>query len=253
MMRILSWNVAHAARERPLHPDLLSAIATLRPDVLALNEYADGPSRAAFLAGLAELGLAHALVSERIARHNQVLVASRLPVRQGDLVCPPVPDTHAATNFLHVVLDDLELVALRAPSYKPRPELRTYWEALNAIIVGTRDRGILFVGDLNAEPGREGDVGARYMRDLEAAGWRVPRPTGEWSCWTKAGGRSCIDHVIASPSAPELTASYVIEGCGSYVPRAVSDHAPLLVAVGRAATFPTPPASTPSPAFGSSS
>jgi len=62
-VRLVAWNVAHAARECPLRPGLLDAIASLEPDVLTLSQYVHGASRAAFVAGLADLGLRHVLLS----------------------------------------------------------------------------------------------------------------------------------------------------------------------------------------------
>ncbi len=232
-MRLVAWNVAHAARECALRPGLLEAIASLKPDVLTLNEYVHGASRADFVAGLAELGLRHLLVSDPIPGHNQVLVASRQPITRGELTCPPVPDHHAASNFLHFIVGDLEVVALRAPAYERRSDLRAYWEGLYATVDSVRDRRIVFVGDLNADPDRNSHLGASYLRRLEAAGWRVPRPTGDWSCWTKADRRSRIDHLLASCSVPALDASYAHHVLVGNVTGAVSDHAALVVEVTR--------------------
>lgn len=230
-MRFVAWNVAHAARERNLHPGLLVAIASLKPDVLTLNEYVHGASRAEFVSGLTDVGLRHVLVSDPVPGHNQVLVAAREQLWLGDLTCPPVPDSHAASNFLHVRIGDLEVVGLRAPAYEVRADLRKYWESLHPIIEATRDRRIVYLGDMNADPDRNSYIGTRYLRNLEASGWRIPRPTGDWSCWTKAGRRSRIDHLVGSPTVPALTAIYATHGPAGQIPGAVSDHAALVVEI----------------------
>ena len=90
LMRVLSWNLGHQTHERPLTPVFHRAIRAPGPDVLVLNEYVDGPSRASMKAALAVGGLAHYAVSEPIRGENQILIASRYPVSFGHLVGPDV-------------------------------------------------------------------------------------------------------------------------------------------------------------------
>lgn len=80
-MRLVAWNVAHAARECPLRPGLLDAIASLEPDVLMLNEYVHDASRAAFVAVIAELGLRHVLFMDIIQTCNLFLRQSSRRLR----------------------------------------------------------------------------------------------------------------------------------------------------------------------------
>jgi len=44
-VRLVAWNVAHAAREHPLKQGLLDGIASLDQDVLALNQYGSRAAR----------------------------------------------------------------------------------------------------------------------------------------------------------------------------------------------------------------
>lgn len=234
-MRIVAWNVAHATREKVIGPDLLHAVVDLRPDVLTLNEYVHGPSRSSFLAGLHKLGLHHVEISDRISVNNQVLVAARSPVLRGDLTGPATTDGAGASNFLHVHIPStrMELVGLRAPAYERRGELRRYWDELSRIIAVSRGRRILFVGDFNVDPDRERYVGTPHLRQLEAAGWQLPRPTGPWSCETRGGRRSCIDHVLVAPAFASPLARYAHGSAEAWrvgnAPGALSDHTPLVV------------------------
>lgn len=236
-MRIVAWNVAHATREKVVGPGLLRAIADLRPDVLTLNEYVHGPSRSSLLSGLHEFGLPHVVISDRIGINNQVLVAARSPCLRGDLTGPATTDGAGASNFLHVYIPSarLELVGLRAPAYERRGELRRYWDELSRIIDVVRGRRILFVGDFNVDPDRDRYVGTPHIRRLEAAGWQLPRSTGPWSCETRAGRRSRIDHALVAPVLALPSADYVVEEAGTWrvgnASGAISDHAPLVVEI----------------------
>ncbi len=113
-MRIVSWNLGHQTQPRAIKPGFGEVIASLRPDVLFLNEYVhDDKLRAPMLAELSAVGLSHWRVSERLSRpseklgeqpkgNNQVLAAARAPLRVGDLRGPATHDRGGETNFLHV-------------------------------------------------------------------------------------------------------------------------------------------------------
>lgn len=236
-MRIVAWNIGHQTQERPIPAELLQAISALSPDVLVLNEYVHGDSRAQMLAGLARVGLATVHVSQRVTGHNQVLIASRKRYLHGNLAGPST--TPAATaNFLHVVTADLEIVGMRAPAYSDRAQLAAYWQETEAIIMRTAERRIIFVGDMNCNPERPRTPGSHALKRLSDAGWHIPSPSGDWSFISKNGLRtSRIDHGICSPMLPNPTAKYVaqINGlvlAGKTSDMPISDHAPLILDVG---------------------
>jgi hypothetical protein len=140
-MRVLSWNLGHQTHERPLKPVFRRAVRLVAPDVLVLNEYVDGRTRASMKAALAVGGLAHLAVSEAIRGENQILIASRYPVSFGDLVGPEVSSA-STSNFLHICIPTagVELVGLRAPAYTSAADRATYWHSLSETIRGTLSR-----------------------------------------------------------------------------------------------------------------
>ena len=79
-MKLVAWNLGHQTLERPIQDGVVAVVQKLAPDVLTLNEYVHGQTRALFLDALASIGLMHILVSERVNTNNQVLIASRYPL-----------------------------------------------------------------------------------------------------------------------------------------------------------------------------
>lgn len=227
-MKIISWNLGHQTREKPLAAGLIDAIECLNPDVLVLNEFVDGPTRQTLYHGLERLGLSSRLLSERVGRHNQVLVASRRPLFPGLMRGPNMPGGAGASNFLHVHLEGLELVGLRVPAYKSSVERHGYWTLLSEQITQTEDRRIVWIGDLNADPDKPRYIGGRFLRELENSGWQLPRPSGPWS-FVKG---SRIDQALVAKDIPLVSARYVTDINGqpvaSSIPgEGISDHAAL--------------------------
>jgi endonuclease/exonuclease/phosphatase family metal-dependent hydrolase len=250
-MRLVTWNVAHQAKESPIPPALYACLRALveerRPDVLVLTEFVDGPSREHVHATLEGLGFSRKpVVSDRYHTprglpHNQVLITARVPLKRGDLEIPAlgVPGAEAAArpNFLHAKLPSagLEIVGLRAPAYKVSAERKAYWRAVREIAAtaDTRDLRLVLIGDLNASPAHQ-SPGGQALRHLRQVGWQVPNPVGDWS-YRRRGAKSPpvtskIDHVIARPPVRVLTAEWVTEVGGHALAGredAPSDHAAL--------------------------
>ena len=233
-MRIVAWNVAHQARERPTPPALIGVVAAMQPDVLVMTEYVHGASRASLLEGITATGLPHFVVSDRVG-HNQVLIASRVAMRLGDVIGSAMPDHAGVTNFQRVVLNYLgmEVVGPGAPAYRSRRELSAYCAQLEPMLAALRDRRIVVIGDVNADPDHPAHCGTPSLVRLRAAGWHLPQPEGAWSFESKRMHRSCIDHVLVAPSLPFPTARYIIDLDGvriaGQMAGASSDHAPLVV------------------------
>jgi endonuclease/exonuclease/phosphatase family metal-dependent hydrolase len=254
-LKIVTWNVAHQVRDTPLHPRLIDAVRALDADVLVLNEYVHrtpDPSRASFLSALLAMGYRDPIISSQILRNpgavgekpklnNQVLIAAKVEVEQGSLRGPAMVESGGETNFLHVRLaGGLEIVGMRVPSYDGA-NLSAYWKKFLEILQSSQDRSILYVGDMNANPDEPGRGGGAKLAALRAAGWQVPRPSGEWSF--EAG--TSIDHAIASSRFPAISARYVSEVAGLTLARrnspkrhpnsaidaegTISDHAALVV------------------------
>lgn len=225
------------ALERRIPSAFIEAVTSLAQDVLILNENVHGASREGLVADLAELGFSSCSVSNPVPKQNQVLMASRVPQIPGDLYAPRT--TPAATaNFLHVLLPscELEVVGMRAPAYRDRTQLEPYWREVEDLVLSAARRRILFVGNLNCDPGRR-----RNREDVSFRGWaegrHVPSPCGDWSFISKSGQRfSRIDHAICSPLLRPPAARYTprINGlvlASSTSDLASSDHAPLVLDV----------------------
>lgn len=238
-MRIVSWNLGHQTRERRLKPVFLPSVCALKPDVLVLNEYVDGPSRVGMRAAFREYGLVHTACSERLGIHNQILIASRYPLDSGTLG-PVMLDETAMSNFLSVALPSrgIEIAGLRTPAYKAVAAKKVFWGHMDSLIRSVSDRAILFIGDLNADPLDNRSIGGRVLAALCRDGWQVPIPRGEWSyCGHKA--RTRIDHAVVSPNLRVTDSAYWSEIDGSPCAgrgRALYDHAPLSVDVVAAAS-----------------
>ena len=235
-MRIGSWNLGHQTQERRLPAAFVDTVKALLPDVLVLNEYVHGDSRREMVANLHTIGLKHYSVSEHIGGQNQVLIASRLPQSLGDLAAP-VTSAAATANFLHVVLPNIEIVGMRAPMFKSSALQAAYWQDMENLIQGTKDRRIVFIGDVNCDPDKPKRLGGLALKRLRDTGWQIPKPAGEWSFISKNGkAKVCIDHAICSELIKNPIAEYIarigdIVLAGANGDNAISDHAALVLEI----------------------
>jgi hypothetical protein len=125
--------MGHQTREAPIADALGEVLQELQPDVLVLNEFVDGTSRGDLRRTLERLEMPHIHVSRRIGRHNQVLIASRAAAVPGGLEGPILEGGAGESNFTHLrFATGHELVGLRVPAYRRRPDLTNYWEQLGA-------------------------------------------------------------------------------------------------------------------------
>ena len=125
------------------------------------------------------------------------------------------------------------MVCMRVPAYSSAAERADYWRALAGVVRGTREKRIVFVGDMNADPDSLRAAGGREMATLKAEGWQVPRAMGPWSyCSSRVQSR--IDHAIVSPNLVVDRAAYCPSvgdvTCAGNAAH-LSDHAPLLVEI----------------------
>jgi hypothetical protein len=231
-MRIIAWNVAHQTRERAIPASFMSCVEGLCPDVIVLNEYIHGTSRAGLVHALREAGLPHCEVSERHNQHNQVLIAARYEMKRGDLLGPgntPI----AWSNFLHVSFPQqgFELAGMRVPAFRKARDVASYWKDFRDLASSVIDRRIIFAGDLNANPERTRHTGGRAMRDLLNTGWLHQQPSGEWGFW-RNGKISRVDHALTSPAFGAVKTSYVKDVGGIALAGqkgSISDHAAMLI------------------------
>lgn len=239
MLRILAWNLNHRKTMKAIPHETVSAIYKLDVDLVILNEYTDGDRREPFKESLRDIGFSNILISQKIGRSNQVLIASKLDLEAGKLAAPTIGDS-SRTNFLHVVLPSigLNVVGLRCPMIKPRRDLNSYWDELRTIIDTTGLDPVVFIGDFNGDPDGKKSPAGTHLSELRANGWHVPAPVGDWSYISFDGSkRSRLDHVAGSPNIKVTAANYVtrvdetlLAGLSSEKP--ISDHAALVVEIG---------------------
>lgn len=240
-MKILAWNINHRIQPKAIPSATIDVLKGLQPDILVLNEYVDGDGRQAFKRALAEMGFGFISVPKQLPRHNQVLIATREPHDIGDIPAPAY-DSHAETNFLHIKLrhQDLEIIGLRAPAYKPTSLVRDYWDSLRKVIDESHHRSVAIIGDVNCDPDKAGTHGAKHLISLRQNGWTIPAPSGPWSFTSTCGTKtSRIDHALISQRLECLSARYhatydshrIAGEQTPELPPPLSDHAMLVAEV----------------------
>jgi hypothetical protein len=212
------------------------ALIHLAPDVIVLTEYVSNATHRDFRQLLTDSGLACIETSSPVARHNQVLLASRWPLLPGTVRPDPISPA-TIPNWLHVRIParDIEVVGFRAPMFKTSALRQQYWDWLEAAI-GTISAPVVAVGDMNVDPAGRHRTGAGHLARLSVRGWQVASPQSGWSFRGKTGLTSRIDHALVSRNLRfsgceyvEKTAGFLFAGPGGY-----SDHAVLCLHVGRA-------------------
>lgn len=233
----MSWNVAHQTRDVAIAEDFWTAVSQSSPpiDILCFNEYVHGERGSAVWSALTQAGFKakNIAVSGRVGVTNQVLVASKQGIVEGDLRGPSL--IHGSSNFVHVKVSDadIELVALRVPYYESSADTTAYWDELSKMMMTVVDRPIVFVGDLNADP-RYKTPGGKKLVELQAGGWRlIPNPGEGWSfCSRNEKVKTCIDYALVSPSVKHATGAYAAK-LGDFdlagTPGSASDHAALML------------------------
>ena len=236
-MKLLTWNVNHRTRRMAISPLVAEAIASLTPDIVVLTEYVQGPSHESFIADLAFNGLNHSLISIKSPKENQVLVASRMNMVEGEIKAPAIGPSFP-TNVLHVKFPDngFELLGLRIPDYSKYPKIkRACWDWILTTASMINGRPFVIMGDFNTDPCYPNAKCGDRIGQLENAGWQHPNPPGS-SYWTLAGriGKR-IDHAFLTKDFKIKNAAYISES-GPYVfagkiKEAMSDHAALFIEV----------------------
>ena len=238
-MRLITWNVNHRTRVKPIPLRLPEIIASLEPDSVVLTEYVHGDSRRSFLAQLAGLGLPYWLVSRATPTgENHVLIVSRTPIVGGDIEAPAIAPS-VPSNALHAVLprEGIEILGLRVPDYSKQLAIkRACWDWIIETATAVKDRPFVVLGDFNTDPRYPPNSCGDRIGKLVSIGWQLASPAEDASYWAFKNGTPCrIDHAFVSEHFEVMCARYVAEfedhrfvGIG---PRAISDHAILLIDV----------------------
>jgi endonuclease/exonuclease/phosphatase family metal-dependent hydrolase len=235
-MKLLTWNVNHRIREKPIPDTMAEALASLSPDVIVLTEYVPGPSREKFLSELKSQGYAHKELSHENGEktgQNHILIASRTPLEKLT-IDPPALAPAFPYNVLkvHVEKPGVDILGLRMPTPLSATEKNACWDWIEETARGMRDRPSVILGDFNNDTCRSGANGRIRFDHLTENGWERAPATGI-SWWADKGtSEGRLDHAFLSRHFTDIKAEYKPE-YGPYVfarkPGALSDHAVLVV------------------------
>ena len=247
-MKLLTWNVNHRIHEKVIPHLMAEAIDSLKPDIIVLTEFVDGPSRKSFFSELKSFGFSDKRVSKESEGQNQVLIASRTPLVDGAIQMPRTPSVSASdeelipeafpSNILHVHVPDkgFEILGLRVPMPLKSLNRRACWEWITKTAQENSERPFVLIGDFNIDPRYPPAKCEKRFDMLKKEGWQHADavPLSDVSYFPPAGGPGTrLDHAFLSKHFINPSARYVSES-GGFVfagkkPGAMSDHAILLV------------------------
>jgi exonuclease III len=233
-MKIISWNLNHRTNEKNIPKEVISFFKIYNPEIIVLNEFVDGISRDTFKRELQNLGYIYQCFSKKIPKHNQIFIASKYELSMAKSITPTLT-SHAETNYLHVIIPskDIELIGLRAPSYKTTKEKNAYWFEVGEILSKLRTKNIVLIGDINFNPFSKSSSDITEVDFIYDSFYKIKKPIGEWSYISPNGkNKSIIDHAIYSKHINIGTIKYLrhfnnIQLAGSAEEQAISDHAVL--------------------------
>jgi hypothetical protein len=215
-MRLVTWNLGQRLNGGHAPDDVITALATLEPDIVILTERLPGPARKSFLASLAGLGLRHQLAPTPVRRGDHVLIASRLELVPGslraDAACDDLP-----SNMLHAYAPTgvLDVVGLRSAGPGSQPAMRrARWESLFRTARTLRHRRAILIGDFDVDANDAEADGVDHLRQLTDAGWRHAVPTGGSGYPTSRADEGKLDHAFLSPSMQQIDARYTLAAAG---------------------------------------
>jgi hypothetical protein len=214
-MRLLTWNLGHRLNGGHAPDEVITALATLEPDILILTGRVAEPARKSLLASISGLGLTHQLVPASTSHGDHVLVASRLELLPGLLGEPEIGDD-LPRNMLHAYAPSgvLDVLSLGSPDPGDRPTARrACWQWLFRAAATLKHRRAVLIGDFDVEANGEPADGIDHLRQLIDAGWKHAAPS-EGAAYTTANGGGRLDHAFLSPSVQQIDARYALAAAG---------------------------------------
>ncbi len=236
-MKLLTWNVNHRIRAKKIPPQMAESLASLSPDIIVLTEYVQGASHDTFLRDLKSHGFPYVMLSEFKEKQNRILIASRTPLKAGDIQAPTDIIEAVPCNMLHVqlVVSGINIIGLRMPLPLTAIQKKAWWDWVTTTAQENRDHPFIITGDFNTDPIKSRGSNGRIRFDtLKENGWtyNLPQtPSWWWNNKDEFGWK--LDHALfnskhfSSPQSEYLTefSPYVF----ARKPGAMSDHAVLLV------------------------
>jgi exonuclease III len=210
-MRIVSWNLNHRACRRSIPDWIVEEIATARPDVLVCTEYVEAAEHHSFVSALKNAGLASVSTTVVKPRQNQILMATRLPHRAGQIPPPTDIDGSVSSNALHVTVGGIDVLGMRMPAYVREAERlkRLTWAWVHDAATRLINSPAIIVGDMNTQRGDSKRSCGDCIESLIASGWSPVIPATGYS-WKhpRSGLERRIDFAFVSPSLTAKGATY---------------------------------------------
>ncbi len=234
-MNILTWNLNHRTRQKPISPSIAEAITSLHPDIVVLTEYVPGPSHEKFIEELSDGHLRYIRVSHFTPKENHILIASRKALNDGIIKAPSISPSFPS-NVLHVFVPELglQVLGLRIPDYSKQLPLRNAcWDWIETQARGMRDYPSIILGDFNTDPSYPPAKCGNRINQMVIEGWQHAQAVGS-SYWTVNGniGKQ-LDHAFFSRHFEIDKTEYILETCNYIIAGkesgALSDHAILFV------------------------
>ena len=234
-LRLLSWNILHGGgkRARPI----TTAIAEENPDIVTLQEFRNGASRAEIVGGLLAAGLEHQFIPETSSnRDNTVIIASKFPFEASLF-----PDNIAGEEGANIIKASFEApfkLSLFAAHLPHKKKQLPYFEALLDLPKSYLDESSVMIGDFNCGiPFEDSETKSFYathlfqqlLQDGWVDAWRSRNKKKREFTWisTKQQNGFRYDHALVSKALnqkiSEIRYQHKVRLAG------VSDHSMLVV------------------------
>lgn len=185
-MKILTWNINHRIQPKKISLQMAAALASLSPDVIVLTEYFQGPTHDRFAGELRSQGFSHITLSPFKERQNRILIASRTPLKKGEISGPEGIIDAVPCNVQHVVVEEsgINILGLRMPLPMSAGQKKAWWDWLTTTAQEHKDLPFVITGDFNTDPEKsKGPNGKKRFEDFRKNGWRYDLPASSSWWW----------------------------------------------------------------------
>jgi hypothetical protein len=215
-MRLVTWSLGHRPNDSRCPDRLVTALASLAPDIVILVDRTAGAVRRPLLEALAGIGLGHQLATSPGPHDGRILFASRLDMVLGSLE-PEADGDAAPSNVLHAfapngVLDVLGL-GIRGCG-RQLVSHSACWDWLQHAASTLKHRRAILIGDFETDPADDPSGGSRQWRRFMDDGWQHAVPAAGASGATAGAPAQSLDHAFLSPSLQRIDARYAREAAG---------------------------------------
>jgi len=251
VMKIVTWNLNHRAGRIGSTPEKMKIIAEaltiLDADIIVLTEYVPNKKyHDLFENSLKRIGYTDVLISKYYSKindvQNQILIASRLPLKEGSIFPPDHPVDGVRNNIFHVTMGSLGIIGLRMPLFSGNQKKdqipvisHPWWEWVIQTARENLNCPFIFIGDFNCDLVRKTKDNGLRLEQLTREGWThaIPKDSSVKSFYSKPESKgSTIDHAFLSPQLVLKKTDFILQK-GSYHfakhEDALSDHAVLMV------------------------